>query len=339
KTPLTLPSPPRGRGAGEGDFLNSRMLKKASSFLLALVAVCCLLNLGMAGRPPVGQGGKLYVVASIPDLADITARIGGDLVEVESLARGVEDPHGVPIKPSFLPKLNRADLLVVMGMEHEHAWLDALVAEARNPRILPQGHGYVDCSVYITPKQIPVDISRSEGDLHPLGNPHYNLDPENGKLIARAVAESLVRAYPEGRPVFEANLQRFVAALDHRIQDWLRRAAPLRGVKFVSYHQDTIYFAERFGLIEIGQIELKPGIEPTQQHLIQLVRRMKAEHVRLVLREPQYSEKLPRRVAQETGARLVKFPIMVGGAPEIRAYEDLIEYNLQGMLSALQGQP
>ncbi len=316
--------------------VTNRMLKKSSSVVLALIAVCGLLIMGMAGRPPVGKGGQLRVIASIPDLADIAARVGGDLVTVESLARGVEDPHGVPIKPSFLPKLNQADLLLVMGMEHEHAWLDALVAEARNPRILTQGHGYVDCSVHITPKQVPVNLSRSEGDLHPEGNPHYNLDPENGKLIARAIAEGLGRNYPEGRVVFDANLRLFEQELDRRIQEWLKQAAPLKGVRFVSYHQDTIYFADRFGLIEVGQIELKPGIEPTQNHLVELVKRMKAEGVTLVIREPQYSEKLPNRIAQETGAKVVKFPIMVGGASGIKTYEDLIEYNLRALLAAVR---
>ncbi len=303
------------------------------------IALLCPVILGMGERPPVGQGGHMQVVASIPDLADLTARIGGELVRVESLARGVEDPHGVPIKPSFLPKLNRADVLVVMGMEHEHAWLDALVDEARNPRILPGGAGLIDCSVHVSPKQVPTNLSRREGEVHPDGNPHYNLDPENGKLMARAIAEGLARVYPEGRPRFEENLRSLVASLDARIRDWMTMAAPLKGVKFVSYHQDTIYFADRFGLVEVGQIELKPGIEPTQNHLVQLVKKMQAEGVSIVIREPQFSEKLPRQIAQQVGANVVKFPIMVGGAPEIKTFEDLIEYNLRALLAAVERSP
>jgi zinc/manganese transport system substrate-binding protein len=307
--------------------------RRRRAIWLLLPALLCPLLLGMGERPPVGQGGQIQVVASIPDLADLTARVGGALVHVESLARGVEDPHGVPLKPSFLPKLNRADALVVMGLEHEHAWLDALVEEARNPRIMPGGPGHIDCSVHVRPKQIPVNLSRREGELHPQGNPHYNLDPENGKLMARAIAEGLALVHPEGRPQFEANLRRFEVALDERIARWMAMAAPLRGVKFVSYHQDTIYFADRFGLIEVGQIELKPGIEPTQNHLVQLVKKMQAEGVSIVIREPQFAEKLPNQIAQQTGAKVVKFPIMVGGAPEIKTYEDLIEYNLQSLLA------
>jgi zinc/manganese transport system substrate-binding protein len=300
-----------------------------------LLALLCPVLTGMGERPPVGQGGQIQVVASIPDLADLTARIGGELVRVESLARGVEDPHGVPLKPSFLPKLNRADVLVVMGLDHEHAWLDALVEEARNPKIMSGGAGLIDCSVHVRPKQIPTNLSRREGEVHPEGNPHYNLDPENGKLMARAIAEGLGRVFPEGRSRFEANLRRLEAALDDRIRRWMVLAAPLKGVKFVSYHQDTIYFADRFGMVEVGQIELKPGIEPTQNHLVQLVKKMQTEQVSIVIREPQFSEKLPNQIAQQVGARVVKFPIMVGGAPDVKTYEDLIEYNLQALLAAV----
>jgi zinc/manganese transport system substrate-binding protein len=303
---------------------------------MPLLALLCLVLTGMGERPPVGQGGHIRAIASIPDLADLTARIGGELVQVESLARGVEDPHGVPLKPSFLPKLNRADVLVVMGLDHEHAWLDALVEEARNPKIMSGGAGLIDCSVHVRPKQIPINLSRREGELHPEGNPHYNLDPENGKLMARAIAEGLTRVYPEGRPRFDANLRRLEADLDQRIRRWMVMAEPLKGVKFVSYHQDTIYFADRFGLVEVGQIELKPGIEPTQNHLVQLVKKMQAEGVSIVIREPQFSEKLPNQIAQQVGAQVVKFPIMVGGAPDIKTYEDLIEHNLQALLAAVR---
>jgi zinc/manganese transport system substrate-binding protein len=301
---------------------------------MPLLILLCLVLTGMGQRPPVGQGGHLRVIASIPDLADLTARIGGDLVQVESLARGIEDPHGVPLKPSFLPKLNRADVLVVMGLEYEHAWLDALIEEARNPNIMPGGAGHIDTSAHVNPKQIPVSLSRREGDVHPQGNPHYNLDPENGKFMARAIAEGLERVYPEGRSRFEANLRQFEASLDERIRRWMTMAEPLKGVKFVSYHQDTIYFADRFGMVEVGQIELKPGIEPTQNHLVQLVKTMQAEGVSIVIREPQFSEKLPNHIARQVGARVVKFPIMVGGAPNIKTYEDLIEHNLQALLTA-----
>ena len=127
---------------------------------------------------------KIYVVTTLPDLADITARIGGDLVTVESLAKGIEDPHGIPMKPSFVPKLNRAQVVVLMGLEYEHSWLPGLLFEARNQKILKGQSGYIDVSVRVTPKEVPTDLSRAKGELHPFGNPHFNLDPEDGRLIA-----------------------------------------------------------------------------------------------------------------------------------------------------------
>ena len=305
-------------------------------YLGMLLLLLAISTMGMAGRPTVEEGGKIRVVASIPDLADITARIGGDLVSVESLAKGMEDPHGVPIKPSFLPKLNRADVLIVMGLQNEHAWLTALVEVARNPKILPGNIGFIDSSMKIRPKQVPKELTRREGDLHPLGNPHFNLDPLNVKLMAETITAGLSKIYPPGQKVFEGNLKKFHAHLDRKLEEWMRLAEPLRGVSFVSYHQDTIYFAERFGLVEAGQIEIRPGIEPTQKHLARLVKKMKKERIRLVLREPHFGEQLPNWVARETGATVAKFLIMVGGNPEVRTYEELIAFNIQSLLHALQ---
>src|SRR6266581_2096517 len=169
--------------------------------LWALAFALALVSSGMARAEE-----KIYVVTSLPDLADIAARVGGDLITVESLAKGIEDPHGVPIKPSFVPKLNRAQVLVVMGLEYEHSWIPALVSEARNPKILKGNIGYIDVSVRVTPKEVPTDLSRAKGELHPLGNPHFNLDPDDGRLIAQAVEEGLTLNFPQHRKQFETNL-------------------------------------------------------------------------------------------------------------------------------------
>ncbi|GJL64470.1 MAG: adhesin [Nitrospirales bacterium] len=316
---------------------NTRMKDALGSFArITLMVSLVLVNLGMAERPPIDQGGRLQIVTSIPDLADLTSKIGGEHVNVESLAKGLEDPHGVPVKPSFLPKLNQADVLVVMGLQNEHSWLAALIDVARNPNILPGNPGYIDSSVHISPKQVPVVLSRREGDLHPQGNPHFNLDPSNAKFMAQAIAEGLARIYPPGHSFFQQNLKRFEQKIDEQIQKWMTLAAPLQGVPFVSYHQDTIYFAERFGMKEVGHIEIRPGIEPTQRHLVKLVETMKAGNVQLILREPYFSDQLPNWVAEQTGAQVAKFLIMVGGSPEVQTYEDLIEFNLQSILDAMQ---
>src|SRR5213593_4140246 len=156
------------------------MTQRWHSRLSTLVLAAAFLAAGTAYSED-----KIYVVTTLPDLADITARIGGDLVTVESLAKGIEDPHGIPIKPSFVPKLNRAQALIVMGLEYEHSWIPALVTESRNSRIIKGNVGYIDVSLKVTPKEVPTDLSRAKGELHPAGNPHFNLDPEGGRLIAQ----------------------------------------------------------------------------------------------------------------------------------------------------------
>src|SRR2546422_3703361 len=181
-----------------------------------------------------GAEAKLRVVATLPDLADMARNIGGDLIEVKSLATGVEDAHAVPMKPSFATILNRADVVLLMGLDLEHAFLPALLEAARNPKILPDAPGYIDCSVYITPLEVPTRIDRTLGDQHPRGNPHFNLDPVLGKAMARAVTDGLARNYPEHEVTFKNNLAAYLVTLDTAIARWQREAAPLRGVKFIS---------------------------------------------------------------------------------------------------------
>src|ERR671924_179587 len=225
----------------------------------------------------VGAAKKIRVVTTIPDLADMTRQIGGDLVDVTSLATGVEDIHAVPMKPSFAVLLNRADLVVLMGLEDEHAFLPALLEASRNPKIQRDQSGYIDCSVYIRPLEVPTRIDRALGDIHPMGNPHINLDPVRGKDMARAIADGLGRNYPEYQSTFKKNLEVYLATLDAAIARWQSEAAPLRGVKFVSYHPDLIYFAERYGMKAMGTIEIRAGIDPTPGHIAELEEMMRRE--------------------------------------------------------------
>jgi zinc/manganese transport system substrate-binding protein len=284
-----------------------------------------------------GVDAKIRVVATIPDLADMARNIGGELLEIKSLATGVENIHAVPMKPSFATLLNRADIVILMGLEMEHAFLPALLEAARNPRILPSAPGYIDCSVYITPLEVPTRIDRALGDIHPAGNPHFNLDPVSGKAIARAIADGLARNYPQHEAVFKRNLAAYLATLDTAITRWQHEAAPLRGVKLVSYHPDLLYFAQRFGMEPVGTIEIRPGVDPTPGHIVELEERMRREGVKLVVRELHYPANLAQTVAQRTGAQVVELPVMVGGVPEARDYVSFIDYNIRTMLKAVQG--
>jgi len=304
--------------------------------MMRLIRLPFVLSLALLAAAATGAD-KLKVVTTIPDLADMTRQIGGDQVDVTSLATGVEDIHAVPMKPSFAVRLNRADAVVLLGLEAEHAFLPALLEAARNPKILRDAPGYIDCSVYVTPLEVPTRIDRALGDQHPMGNPHYNADPVMAKEAARAIADGLSRLRPEHEADFKKNLAAFEEKLDAAIARWEREAAPLRGKKLVSYHPDLIYFAERFGMEPVGTIEIRAGVDPTPGHIADLEERMRREKVDLVVRELHYPAGLAETVARATGAKLVELPVMVGGVPEAKDYISFIDYDLQTMLKAVKG--
>jgi len=257
-------------------------------------------------------------------------------VDVESLAKGVEFMHAVPVKPSFVPKLNRADLLLLIGLDLEISWLPPLFEVASNPRILPGQAGYIDCSVRINVLEPPTRIDRTEGDIHPKGNPHYNLDPVNGKVMAETIAAALSRNFPQHQQAFQNNLKAYLSELDRWIPRWQEMAAPLKGVRIVPYHLEWSYFAKRYGLEQVGTVEVKPGIEPTPNYLVGLVQKMKQEKAQLIIYGPQ-SDRFPRQLASETSAKALKLPDMVGGEPGADTYIKMIDYNIRTMVGAVKG--
>jgi zinc/manganese transport system substrate-binding protein len=278
---------------------------------------------------------KIRVTTTTPELADMTKQIGRELVDVESLTRGVEFMHAVPVKPSFVPRLNRAQVLVQMGLDMEIAWLPALLEVANNSKILLGQPGNIDCSMGVAVLDVPRSIDRAEGDVHPKGNPHYNLDPLNGRIMARNIAEGLARNYPQHRPAFEKNLSAYLAELDKAIARWQTMAEPLKGVKIVTYHVEWSYFANRFGLQQVGTIELKPGIEPTPNHLIALTQKMQQEKAQLLIFGPQ-SDRFPRQLASQTGAAVVRLQSIAGGSAETDTYIKFIDFNVRSLLAALK---
>jgi zinc/manganese transport system substrate-binding protein len=278
---------------------------------------------------------QIRVITTIPDLADMTKQIGKDLVSVESLTRGVEFMHAVPVKPSFVPKLNRTDILVSIGLDLEISWLPALLEVANNSKILPGQIGHIDCSQGVAVAEAPRSLDRTEGDVHPKGNPHYNLDPVNGRIMARNIADGLSRNFPQYKATFDKNLNAYLMELNKAIVRWESMAAPLKGVKIVPYHQDWTYFANRFGMQIIGSIELKPGIEPTPNHLVALTQRMQQEKAQVIIYGPQ-SDRFPRQLASQTGAAVVRLQQTSGGSPETDTYIKFIDTNLRSLLTVVK---
>ena len=308
-------------------------MKPKFMLLLSIATVAVVL---LCGGPMPAYAAKIKVVTTLTDLADFAREVGGDLVEVHSLATGVEDTHGVPMKPSFVPIMNRADLLILVGFDCEHAFLPALLEASKNPHIQLGKSGYVDCSKGIVPKDVPKSTDHYQGDVHPYGNPHYMLDPVLAKTAVGNIYNALVEFAPEHQAEFTRNRDAYLTKLNAKISEWKNEVIPLKGLKFVSYHEHWPYFAERFGMVYFGTIELKPGIDPTARHIEELIASMKADHVSIVVREPQFPEKVPKRIAEQTGANLVTLPIMPGGVPNTESYIKMMDYIMQTLVTGVQ---
>jgi len=279
---------------------------------------------------------KLYVVTTTPDLAAIARDVGGDKVEAESLALGTQDPHFVDAKPSFILKLNRADLYVKRGLDLEVGWAPVLEKGARNTDILQGGKRYVDASTGISPVEVPTgNVSRSLGDVHPYGNPHYQRDPVAAKTIAKNIVEGLERIDLANRDYYEKRLADFDKRIDERLAEWTKELAPYKGAKLVTYHKSWEYFTGRFGLEVVGEMESKPGVAPSPAHLAELITTMNAQGAKVIIREPFYPENLTRVVADKTGATVLTLPESPGGVPGTDDYFSFMDYIVKQVAGAL----
>ena len=302
-------------------------MKYIITFLIALLA---------AAVPAQAQG-KLNVVATTEDLAAIVREVGGDRVTVEAIARGYQDPHFVEAKPSFILKLQKADVLVVVGRELEIGWLPPLVQQSRNAKIQPGAEGYVDASLQASILEMPTgQITRAMGDVHPLGNPHYWLDPENGKRVGKEIADKFSQLRPNDRAAFEQRLADFSSRLDAAEKKWLAAMAPYKGLKVVTYHRSFPNFAERFGLDIIGYVEPRPGIPPSPQHTLDLINEMKRQNVKIVMVEPYFDLKTPNSIGRETGAQVLVMPPSVGGTKDVTDYFKLFDYDINLLVDAIK---
>jgi zinc/manganese transport system substrate-binding protein len=268
----------------------------------------------------------LHVVSSIPTLGSLAKEVGGDRIQVESLGKGYQDPHFVEAKPNLMLVLNRADLLLYVGLELEIGWLPPLVLGSRNPKIQNGELGNLDCSRAIPVLDIPTTrVDRSMGDIHPQGNPHYWLPPSNARIIAREIAGRLSQIDPEGKPTYDRNFAAFLARVDAREKEWAPMVAKMKGEKIVTYHKSWSYVSHWLQMEEVGYVEPKPGIPPDPNHLVQLIQVMRAEKVQLLLVEDFYNKNTAQLVADKAGAKLLTLPTDVGATPQIKTWFDLCE--------------
>ena len=273
------------------------------------------------------------VVTSLQDFASIADAVGGKRVEAFSLARGYQDPHFVEPKPSFVLRLSRADLLIVAGLDLESGYLPPLIDQSRNEKIRPGARGYLDASVGCEILERPTGVvTRAMGDVHPLGNPHYWLDPENGRVIARSIAGRLSELDPSGAAEYRAGLAAFETRLDEGRKRWDAALAPYAGTEVVTYHNSWPNFLKRFRLVAAGYVEPKPGIPPSPSHIVELIGMMRAKKIPVILMEPYFDRKTPAMIASKTGATLLVFIPSAGGVPEAKDYLTLFDYDV-GLLA------
>ncbi len=305
-------------------------MRLRSSLMRALPG---LLALGLAG--PLEAA--VNVVASTEDLAALAREVGGDKVKVDFIGRGYQDPHFVEAKPSFILKLHAADLLVVVGRELEIGWLPPLINQSRNAKIQQGADGYLDASLAAEILEVPTgQITRAMGDVHPLGNPHYWLDPANGRRVGKAIQDKLAKIAPGDAAYFASRYADFDMRLAEGEKRWDAQMAPYKGLKIITYHRSWPNFCKRFGLDVIGYVEPRPGIPPSPSHTIDLIAEMKRQNVKILLVEPYFDLKTPLSIGRETGAKVLVMPPSVGGEKEITDYIKLFDYDINLLVAAIK---
>jgi zinc/manganese transport system substrate-binding protein len=272
---------------------------------------------------------KVKIVTTLTDLASLAEVVGGDKVEVQALAKGTQDPHQIEVLPSYMMKLRKADLFILVGMDLD-MWAYQLRDGSRNSNLI-----VIDCSQEINRLEIPTQsVNPSQGHIHIHGNPHYWLDPENGKAIMQAILYGLEKVAPEHSEFFHQNMNNYIKQLDSKMVEWQKKVEPIKGEKIIFYHNSWPYFVERFGFKIANFVEPKPGIPPSPSHTANLLKQVKSESIKVIALEPYFDDRVPKMIAKQTGAKVVILPQSVGGVKEVKDYIQLFDYNLNKLIEA-----
>src|SRR5436190_9827470 len=279
---------------------------------------------------------KLNVVTTLPDFGALAREIGGDKVEVSSMAKPTEDPHFVDARPSFVVQLREADVLIDGGAELELGWLPPLLQNARNPIIEVGKPGRVQASQGVRLMNVPTNVTRAAGDVHAFGNPHFMTDPIIAKTVALHVAQSFSGVDAANAGFYEANYKKFEAAINAKLQEWGAAMLPFKGQSVVAYHDSWPYFAHRFGVNIDIFLEPKPGIPPSPSHLTEVIALMKAQKIKAIIVEPFHDRRIAEKVASATGSKVVDFAQYPGALPNTDTYVKLIDALVARLSSALK---
>jgi len=304
------------------------------TFITAALAAALAVGAPLAG---VGTAAaQLKVVTSTTDLYDIAKAVGGHKITATHIGEGYQDPHFIEAKPSFVLQLRNADVWAFVGLDLEIGWMPLLLQGARNPKLQPGQPGYVDAS-----RVIPVldmargNVDRSQGDVHPLGNPHYWLDPENGRRISKLFGETFSQLDPKNASIYAANEKAFTQRLDAAERTWQPDLAKIKGQPVVAWHTSWRYFAGYTGMNIVGFMEPKPGVPPSPAHLAGLIQTMKQTGAKVIVMEPFYDRKTADFVASKTGAKVLVLPPSVGGTKGLDDYSQLMANAIKQLAAAL----
>jgi zinc/manganese transport system substrate-binding protein len=282
--------------------------------------------------------GKLNVIVTTPDFAAIAHEVGGNNVEITTLAKPTEDPHFVDAKPSFILKLSRADALIEGGAELEIGWLPALIDQCRNQKLAPGAPAHVAANQGVAMLEVPSTLDRSKGDIHAAGNPHYLVDPVNAKKVAENIAAAFETLDPKSAEAYKANLKRFSDTIDTKLAEWQKKLEPYKGQQIVAYHNSWIYFGNRFGLNIDLYLEPKPGVPPTPTHLAEVITRMRADKVHVIIVDPYLNRRTAEAVAAKTDGTVVDVTQFPGGVKGTEGgYVQLMDYLVNSIANALAG--
>lgn len=284
----------------------------------------------------VANAGSIKVVTTTMDLRNITEMIGGNKVSVQSIATGYQNPHFVDPKPSYIISLSNAGLFVTIGLDLETGWSPQLLSSSRNSKIQKGSPGYVDASEGVGLLQVPSSVNRGEGDIHIYGNPHYWLDPLNGKVIARNITNGLERIDPLNKSFYENNLREFFNKIDLKLKEWGAKMAPFRGSKIIAYHNEWVYFERRFGLQIVDFMEPKPGIPPSPSQLVKVIKEVQANKIRVIISSPYFTTSSSDVVAKQTGVKELTLATSVGAFSSIKNYFDLFDYDIDQLIAVLK---
>ena len=290
----------------------------------------------LTGASITSNAGSIKVVTTTTDLKSITELVGGNKVSVTSIATGYQNPHFVDPKPSYIINLSNANLFVTVGLDLETGWSPQLLSSSRNPKIQKGSPGYVDASEGVTLLQVPSSLNRGEGDIHIYGNPHYWLDPLNGKVVARNIADGLERVDPSNKTYYETNLQAFFKKVNDKMAEWQAKMAPYKGSKIIAYHNEWCYFERRFGLEIVDFMEPKPGIPPSPSQLVKVIKEVTANHIKVIISSPYFTTSSSDVVAKQTGVKELTMATSTNAFDGIKDYFDLFDYDIDHLVAMLK---